>query len=98
MVPHSFDEWTVITAALCETSGLEQRDCIGCSHHEVNEIPAKGHSFDGDICTECGESRAADCSCNCHKSGIVRLFFKIILFFQRIFKSNKECKCGIYHY
>ena len=25
-------------------------------------------------------------------------FFKIGLFFQRIFRANKECKCGIAHY
>ncbi len=39
-----------------------------------------------------------DCSCNCHKGGIKGFFFKLILFFQKIFKSNKECKCGINHY
>ena len=38
------------------------------------------------------------CTCNCHKSGIVKFFFNIILFFQRIFKQNKTCACGVNHY
>ncbi len=38
------------------------------------------------------------CPCNCHKKGIANFFFKIILFFQRIFGQNKTCKCGIAHY
>ena len=38
------------------------------------------------------------CTCACHKKGIVKFFFKIGLFFQRIFKKNKVCKCGAWHY
>lgn len=39
-----------------------------------------------------------NCSCNCHAGGIKKFFFKIGLFFQKIFKKNKTCKCGIKHY
>ena len=39
-----------------------------------------------------------NCSCNCHKGGIKGFFFKFILFFQKIFRTNKVCKCGINHY
>ncbi len=39
-----------------------------------------------------------NCSCNCHKGGIAGFFFKIIIFFQRIFRTNKTCDCGIAHY
>ena len=39
-----------------------------------------------------------NCSCACHKKGIVNFFFKIGLFFQKIFKKNKICKCGAWHY
>ena len=38
------------------------------------------------------------CSCACHKKGIVNFFFKILLFFQKIFRKNMVCKCGVYHY
>ncbi len=39
-----------------------------------------------------------NCSCACHKKGIVKFFFKIKLFFQKLFKKNKLCKCGVNHY
>ncbi|MBQ1996500.1 MAG: hypothetical protein II237_09940 [Clostridia bacterium] len=39
-----------------------------------------------------------NCSCNCHAGGIKKFFFKFLLFFQKIFRTNKECKCGIKHY
>ena len=44
------------------------------------------------------ENPSANCSCACHKNGIVKLFFKIKLFFQKIFKKNRVCKCGVNHY
>lgn len=44
------------------------------------------------------EPEIKNCSCNCHKGGISGFFFKIILFFQKIFKSNKTCACGVAHY
>lgn len=50
------------------------------------------------ICKNCGFDRTEGCSCNCHKGGISGFFFKIILFFQKLFKSNQICKCGIKHY
>ena len=39
-----------------------------------------------------------NCSCNCHAGGIKGFFFKFLLFFQKIFRTNKVCKCGINHY
>ena len=39
-----------------------------------------------------------NCSCKCHKNGIAKFFFKLLLFFQKIFRTNKTCKCGISHY
>lgn len=44
------------------------------------------------------ENPSANCSCACHKKGIAKLFFKIKLFFQKIFKKNRVCKCGVNHY
>lgn len=38
------------------------------------------------------------CSCACHKKGIVNFFFKILLFFQKMSRKNRVCKCGVYHY
>lgn len=57
------------------------------------------HSFgDKDAECSCGFDRTEGCSCNCHKGGIMGFFFKIILFFQKLFKTNKVCGCGIAHY
>lgn len=36
-----------------------------------------------------------DCKCNCHKDGISNFFFRFILFFQKIFRLNSVCKCGV---
>lgn len=44
------------------------------------------------------DGRVDNCSCNCHKGGISGFFFKLILFFQKIFKTNKTCSCGVAHY
>ena len=41
---------------------------------------------------------SANCSCNCHKSGMANLVFRIILFFQKLFGANKTCGCGKSHY
>lgn len=49
-------------------------------------------------CSDCGFDRTEGCSCNCHAGGIKKFFFKFLLFFQKIFRTNKECKCGIKHY
>ncbi|MBQ7295409.1 MAG: leucine-rich repeat domain-containing protein [Clostridia bacterium] len=39
-----------------------------------------------------------NCDCNCHASGIKKFFFNFILFFQKIFKKNAVCACGLAHY
>lgn len=44
------------------------------------------------------ENPSENCSCACHKKGIANFFFKIILFFQKIFKKNRVCSCGAAHY
>lgn len=97
-IGHKLSEWYEVTPATCEKSGLEQRDCSECDYSETQEIPATDHDFDGSECKNCDYDKADDCSCKCHKSGIAKFFFKIGLFFQKIFKKNKVCKCGVYHY
>lgn len=91
------------------TSGVY---CVYCDEILImpEEIEPLGHTdSDNDgKCDTCGESLGTtpeetenpseNCSCACHKKGIVKFFFKIGLFFQRIFKKNKVCKCGARHY
>ena len=38
-----------------------------------------------------------DCDCKCHQGGIAGFFFKITLFFQKLFGKNLECICGAKH-
>ncbi len=39
-----------------------------------------------------------ECSCDCHGKGIKKFFFDFLLLFQRIFRTNRECACGVVHY
>ena len=55
------------------------------------------HSFDGSVCTACGYDASEDCGCKCHQGGIAGFFFKIVLFFQKLFGQNKVCVCGMNH-
>ena len=39
-----------------------------------------------------------DCPCKCHKGGIAGFFYKIVLFFQKLFGKNTICEfCGAKH-
>ena len=38
-----------------------------------------------------------DCECKCHKGGIEGFFYKIVLFFQKLFGKNLVCECGAEH-
>ena len=39
-----------------------------------------------------------DCECKCHQGGIVGFFYRLILFFQKLFGNNKICaECGAKH-
>ena len=38
-----------------------------------------------------------NCTCKCHKSGIIGLFYKIVIFIQKLFGQNKVCICGVAH-
>ena len=94
-LPHNLSNWYTVT---CEVDGIEERKCWDCDYSETQIISANGHDFDGSACKNCGFDKADSCSCKCHKSGIAKIIFKIILIFQKIFKKNKECTCGAYHY
>ncbi len=39
-----------------------------------------------------------NCTHSCHKGGISGCFWKIKLFFSKIFGTNQTCECGIAHY
>lgn len=95
-LPHNYS--SVVTEATCETGGFTTYTCTCGDTYTGDKTPATGHNYSEGVCTTCGDSKIDNCSCNCHKGGISGFFFKIILVFQKIFKTNKICSCGVYHY
>ena len=92
-----WDSGKIITQPTCTEPGSIVYTC-DCGATKTETIAATDHNFEGSACINCDYDKADDCSCSCHKSGIVNFFFKILLFFQRLFGVNKECMCGANHY
>lgn len=70
--------------------------CIDCGKDKNDPEPNPNPGTDNP-----GSSgdNTVNCNCSCHKNGIIKFLFKIILFFQKIFRINQYCKgCGIAHY
>ncbi len=91
--------------ATCTTNGISDgRVCSICGTVVVQQqyTPPLGHiDADGDnYCDRenCNIYLATQCSCNCHKDGVQKMLFNFVLFFQKLFKLNKTCKCGAVHY
>ena len=108
---HTFGE-QIIGQPTCTKDGEKIFKCRQCDYSYTEVIPALGHTDndnDGN-CDRCGEKTgepvnppeptdpSENCSCSCHKKGIANFFFKILLFFQKLFKKNQVCKCGAWHY
>lgn len=108
---HSFTSGIVLEAT-CEDDGIMSFLCK-CGQSYTDIIPATGHKdengdykCDNEGCDyefekpapETPEDPTENCDCNCHKKGISNFFFKIILFFQKLFKKNAVCSCGVAHY
>ena len=86
-----------VTELTCTAQGLKVNICP-CGDSYTETIPAKGHTFNGSVCSDCGYDKADTCSCNCHKSGLSALFWKLLNFFYKLLRINKVCNCGIAHY
>lgn len=88
-----------VVAPTCIESGYTIYTCIECTYSYISdETAATGHNYDSGVCTNCGDSKTDDCSCNCHKSGFMGFIWKILNFFYKLFGMNKACECGIAHY
>lgn len=99
---HSYD--AVITAPTCTDKGYTTYTCE-CGDSYVSDykdiIPHTDTNSDYKCDYGCGyefEKPAKPCSCNCHAGGIKKFFFNFILFFQKLFKKNAVCACGVAHY
>ena len=105
---------SAVAATCTKTGLTEGKKCSACGTVTVAQttINATGHkdnNFDGKCDNGCGyeydkpadpipDTPTTDCSCMCHKTGLMSLIWKIINFFYKIFGTNKECACGVAHY
>ena len=83
-----------VTKPTCTDKGYTSHYCECGDSYNDNYTSATGHKYNGQTCVNCGKK----CSCNCHKSGFMGFIWKIILFFNKLFKTNKICACGVTHY
>lgn len=100
--------------ATCTEDGLTDIvKCTKCDYRVdvQSTIKATGHNFvlqenGTHSCTKCfehlvngDEANPATCSCICHnQDGLAKFFFKILLFFFKLFGMNQSCECGVVHY
>lgn len=72
--------------------------CKNCDYGQArkNESTNGKHIDENNdkVCDFCHRDFSG-CNHLCHKGGF---FYKIALFFWKLFKSNKNCKCGYPHY
>ena len=83
-----------VTKPTCTDKGYTSHYCECGDSYNDNYTSATGHKYNGQTCVNCGKK----CSCTCHKSGFMGFIWKIILFFNKLFKTNKTCACGVSHY
>lgn len=99
-----------ITPATCTANGEEFFSCpCGNTETYTRAVEAMGHDWyymgDERYCINCDEFEIVDddydCECECHSisNKLEMFFFKIKVFFWKIFKpGNKYCDCGAYHW
>ena len=93
--------------ATCTEDGLtEGSHCERCGKVIVAQEKVVKPHFDGDgdgKCDECGKeikhSTDLNCNCICHKQyWLMKLVYKILRFFWKMFKIGHGCDCGAIHY
>ena len=80
----------------------EAKTCSVCGDKQTRPVAALGHTdtdADGN-CDNCGEIMEAvkTCSHMCHKGGFSGFIWKLINLFNKLFRTNKTCSCGVNHY
>ncbi len=95
-------DWKDIPAT-CTENGYRYALCSICNDwFKEDTNVATGHTDknnDGkcDTCEETMDS-VKNCSHNCHKGGFMGFIWKIINFFNKLFRSNQYCSCGVKHW
>ncbi len=108
--PHEHSYTSAVTKnPTCTEAGVKTFTC-SCNDSYTESIPALGHKdTNGDYKCDngCGyeyekpapeEPADKNCSHLCHKSGFMGFIWKIINFFNKLFKSKQICDCGAKHW
>ncbi len=96
---HIQGEWIVEKEATCTQQGYHYALCTECEKIVFEEtIEKTEHTFDGGVCTSCGEDKSVNCAHMCHQSGFMGFIWKIVQFFWKLFNMNPVCECGAAHY
>ncbi len=97
---HNFYKFSSVDAT-CTSVGSVKYLCSLCNEKYIESIPQTKHTDNNNdsICDICNEKLPKpSCGHICHKNGIAKIFYKIALFFWKLFKTNQTCSCGISHY
>lgn len=100
---------SIITPESCEQDGLYSYSCpCGNTQAYTVTVEKTDHSWMhlGDFvkCMKCGKTQLIsdyyNCDCECHeeKNAFEEFFFKIKLFFWKLFRTKEFCYCGSYHW
>ena len=101
---HKTGEWTQTKAPTCTEEGQQIKKCLRCDYTETGTLQKLPHTdADNDgVCDDCNKELnnggTENCSCLCHKKGFASFFWKIKLFFIKLFGIQKTCTCGKNHY
>ncbi len=105
---HDFEEnWTYDYSPCMVLSGsgsfaraIKSRHCKNCDERtDITEVPTILHinETDDHYCDACGGDLTGSCLCACHRNDSFGRFWRILIFFQKIFGQNKVCACGMKH-
>lgn len=101
---HSFTNYVSNNDATCKDDGTKTARCDNCYYSKDTITDAgtkKAHTdnnHDG-RCDNCYTDTTVGCGHMCHKNGGKGTgWYRFCLFFWKLFKMNRECSCGMYHF
>ena len=103
LAEHNYE--LVVIPPTCTEQGYTTYTCECGDNYVDDYVDTTGHADNDnngycDICSETVEveNPSDNCNCGCHQTGIKKIIYVIVLFFQHLFGLNKTCDCGIAHY
>ena len=89
---HTYGEWQYFPATNLagEIVYEKMRHCTVCDYPETVEISKEEY--------QAATQNSDNCDHLCHKGGFMGFIWKIVRFFNKLFKSNPVCECGAAHY